>query len=77
MVDRTWALPPVFTPDLVYAVGLFNKEYGLTREFVTKLPKYDDIKEVVEDEKRVTELFKQVLKIPDKNITILRDATHD
>ena len=59
----------------MYAWGLFNKEYGLTR-LGGEHPKHDNIGDVVEDEER-WRLTLGVLKVPEKNIKILRDVTYD
>ena len=59
----------------MYAWGLFNEEYGLTR-LVGEHPKHDNIGDVVEDEKRWIETL-SVLKVPKENIKILHNVTYD
>ena len=67
----------VFNPKLVYAVLIINEEYGLTRTNKKEQPTYDNLVDVVEDGKRVMNLFTDILKIPSKNITALKNATYD
>ena len=57
-----------FTPDVVIVVVLYNEEYGKTS--------YANIKNVVADAERMRQSFK-ALRIPDKNITFLKDGTWD
>ena len=72
MVSKTRANPHhghhAFAPALVLVVGIFNKAYGNT--------KCANLEEVEGDAGRVIEFLK-VLKIPEKNIDVLRDATYD
>ena len=50
-------------------MGIFNKNYGHT--------KYANLEEVEGDKTRVVQLYTEVLKIPEKNIKILDDASYD
>ena len=67
----------VHNPKLVYAVMIINEEYGLTRTNKKEQPTYKNLDDVVEDGKRVMKLFTEILKIPENNITALKDATYD
>ncbi len=55
---------------------IFNKEYGLTRGNGDKPGAYENIDEVDDDAVRVRDAFK-ILKIADKNIFSLKDATYN
>ena len=79
MVDKTQLLVNLaFNPKLVIGLAIFNQEYGETRKHGDKVRgAYYNIDDVEGDCVRVMQLYKQVLKIPDDNIKVLRDATHD
>jgi hypothetical protein len=69
MVSKTESSKASFTPDAVFAAVLYNQMYGNTQ--------YRNLPDVVGDAQRMRETLKDVLRIPDKNITFLKDGTWD
>ena len=55
-------------PKAVYGILVLNKDYSKTS--------YKNLENVVEDEKKMKETFKN-LAIPDRNIFILKDGSWD
>ena len=72
MVERTKAnikpQKPVFTPEEVMGIVVYNEEYGNTQ--------YKNLKDVNRDEENMRKTF-QLLRIPEKNTIYLKDGSWD
>ncbi len=68
MVSNTKRSKGKFTPELVFGLMLYNEDYGNTS--------YAKLVNVVGDAERIRQTFRH-LRIPDKNITFLKDGKWD